>query len=113
MTSFCSRELTKKKLRNNLIVYPINTNKFKKLDMIKCRDEIGFPQKKFIIGIMCDNLDHPKGFFYQLKAVEKMMKKYRNVYLYLHTNFNGMLGNDKVGVNINQMLIKYINIENI
>ena len=37
-----------------------------------------------------------------------MMKKYRNVYLYLHTNLNGMVGNERVGVNLNQMLIKYL-----
>jgi FkbM family methyltransferase len=65
-------------------------------DMAECREKLGWPQDKFIVGMVAANKGNPsrKAFEKNIEAFALLKKKHPDVMLYLHTMKLGFQGVD-------------------
>lgn len=70
------------------VPHSVETKTFKPIDRDKARKRLGFPQDKFIIGMVAANQGRVprKSFFEQITAFAAFHKKHPDSMLYLHTD---------------------------
>lgn len=81
------------------VPHSVETKEFKPLDRNKCRARLGFPEKKFIVGMVAANKGYPprKSFFEQMSAFAAFHQAHPDSLLYMHTD-DGMNGGECVNL---------------
>jgi glycosyltransferase involved in cell wall biosynthesis len=66
----------------------VETDVFKPLDMTEARKKLGWPQDKFIVGMVAANKGNPprKSFFEQIMAFKALHQQHPDTMLYMHTD---------------------------
>lgn len=87
MSKHASGEMDKAGLEYSYAPCAIDTSIFKPHDQAASRDELKFPQDKFIVGMVAMNKGNPsrKAFHQNIGAFAALQKKYGDCVLYLHT----------------------------
>jgi glycosyltransferase involved in cell wall biosynthesis len=72
---------------SKLILEGTDTNIFKPLDQVKCREELKLPQDMFLFGMIAANKENPprKGFQEALEAFALFNKNHPNSGIFFHT----------------------------
>lgn len=71
----------------------VDANIFKPLDMMECREKMGFPKDKFIVGMVAANKGNPsrKAFQQNIAAFAAIKKKHNDCMMYIHS-YDGIRG---------------------
>jgi glycosyltransferase involved in cell wall biosynthesis len=87
-SKFALKEMERVELACHYVPHGIETDVFRPLDMAESRKAIGWPQDKFIIGMVAANKGQParKALAEHLMAFAKLCAKHDDVLLYLHTS---------------------------
>jgi glycosyltransferase involved in cell wall biosynthesis len=90
------------------VPHGIDTDIYKSHDRKAVREEVGFPQDGFLVGMVAANKGRPsrKGFAQAFQAFRKLAEKHDNAYLYLHTMVNaGIAGGEDIPAMLNALNI--------
>jgi glycosyltransferase involved in cell wall biosynthesis len=83
------------------VPHGVNTDVYRPCDRKAVREEIGFPEDGFLVGMVAANKGRPsrKGFSEAFQAFRKFAESHDNAYLYLHTMVNpGIAGGEDIPV---------------
>jgi len=83
----------------------VDTNLFKPMDKREAREKLGWPQDRFIVGMVGVNQGHPnrKAWPSHIDAFAEFKKRHPDAWFYLHTNVDEQ---SKGGANITALLEK-------
>lgn len=87
MSKHASGEMDKAGIPHSYIPLGVDTNLFKPLPMMECREKMQFPKDKFIVGMVAANKGTPsrKAFQANIAAFAALRSKHPDCLLYLHT----------------------------
>lgn len=99
---FAEQQVNNSGLDCYYVPHGVDTNIFRPGDMAEARDKLGFPNDKFIVGIVAANKGNPsrKAFAEQLLAFAEFKEKHPDSMMYLHT----VAGEENAGVNLPEYL---------
>ena len=105
MSKFGLKQMQNRGLDAYYAPHMVDTKVFKPMDRVEARKYIGFPQDKFIVGLVAANKGIPprKAFFEQIAAFAAFKQDHKDAILYIHTD-DGANGGESVN------LIHYCNI---
>lgn len=85
MSKHASKELDAAGIDYSYVPCAVDTKIFRPLDRAECRKTMGFPQNKFVVGMVAANKGLRKAFHQNIMAFAALQKKYGDCVLYLHT----------------------------
>lgn len=99
MSKFGQRMAEKAGIDAYYIPHMVDTKTFKRLDTNACRENLGLPKDKFIIGMVAANkgMYSRKAFVEQIAAFAAFKQDHKDALLYLHTD-DGTNGGDTVNL---------------
>lgn len=94
MTRFGQKQLEDNGFQALYAPHGIDTDTFKPLEPIECREHLGIPEDAFVVGMVAANQGTPsrKGFPEAFSALARVMSKYKDIFVYLHTETSGRRG---------------------
>lgn len=102
MSRFGERMLRDRGLDPLYVPHGFDGNVYRPIDKVQARESMGFPQDKFIIGMVSANKGWParKGFTQAVEAFARFHETHPDSMLYLHTESSGVIQ----GVNLPTLL---------
>lgn len=90
------------------IPHGIDTSVYRPMDKAKARELLGWPQDRYIVGMVAANKDRPsrKAFAANLSAFAAFQEEHPDAMLYLHTQMDGRVGGEDLAALITALGIK-------